>query len=297
MYRFTLPHLLILAAMPLLCATFAVHADKDDASRSDLITAAVVRAEAQFNQSVASAKLELNNDIARIMERQIQLAINKGDLDALESLQKQLKAYETNGVYPDAPPIRAQVDQYKKQLARYGDTLLAAYDAAIRGYTQARDVPNARLTQDKREWTRPTISLETLEYRGHLYYLFLNQKNWTEAQTHCDSLGGYLVCLNNQAEHQFIIQKVLAKKKIIIWVGATDVHAEGDWQWLNGSNDYWPWRKGDPNNASNKEHHAGHDRRNRLVDMVHDHKQVAGYICEWTHTPTRETIYKPKKED
>ena len=258
----------------------------------DPITASVAQAEQSFRESVLKEKADLSQQINAVMEREIQRAIGKGDLDELESLQAQLKAFQADGTAPDVLAIRSHVQSYKKKLTRFGDSLVKAYELATQRYTQARDVDNARLMQDKINWTRPTAALDTFERRGQMYALFLEEKFWTDAQAHCESLGGYLVCLSDQSEHRFIMEVVLADKNIIFWVGASDAKTEGDWKWLDGSDDYWPWRKGDPNNANNAEHYAGIDRRGRLVDMWNKKPGIAGYVCEWDVAPTRETIYK-----
>jgi hypothetical protein len=41
-------------------------------------------------------------------------------------------------------------------------------------------------------------------FNGHQYQVFEDSKTWTEAKAHCESLGAYLVAINNQAEQAFI---------------------------------------------------------------------------------------------
>ena len=118
------------------------------------------------------------------------------------------------------------------------------------------------------------------------------KKTWTQAKAACEKLGGYLACLNNKSEHRFVFEKLIKNKKRTAWLGGTDAHKEGDWVWLDGTNDYWPWSKKQPNNWKNIQHYAGLENGGTIGDYQEVNRFVTAYICEWDYIPTRETIYQ-----
>jgi hypothetical protein len=84
---------------------------------------------------------------------------------------------------------------------------------------------------------------------NHTYQLIKSQKTWTEARSHCDRLGGYLVTITSEEEENFISDKILRHSGKDIWAGATDKDVEGDWKWNTGEPfDYANWYTGEPNN-------------------------------------------------
>ena len=62
------------------------------------------------------------------------------------------------------------------------------------------------------------------------------KKNWTEAEKFCKSKEGHLASVTSQDIHNFILEEV-GKRKIKVWIGATDQESEGTWKW----SDYSPF--------------------------------------------------------
>ena len=62
------------------------------------------------------------------------------------------------------------------------------------------------------------------------------KKNWTEAEEFCKSEEGHLASVTSQEVHKFILEEV-GKRKIKVWIGATDQESEGTWKW----SDYSPF--------------------------------------------------------
>ena len=56
------------------------------------------------------------------------------------------------------------------------------------------------------------------------------QKSWTEAEKHCQNLGGHLAAVTNERIHNFILSK-----KVAVWVGGTDQEREDRWVWSDCS--------------------------------------------------------------
>lgn len=286
-------HLPWLLAAVLCCVPAWAQAGEaqDDTARE------VLAAERVFRLSLTQARLELSKEVERIMEREIQAAVDQGDLDRLEDLQAQLKAFQEDQVMPDVPATRSHAAKYRKQRTRLGDDLIRSYDAAKKAYTRARDVPNARLMQDKIDWLRPTNGLDVVERRGRLYLLVREKKTWTQARAACQALGGDLACINSRAEHRFIYEEITQGQNVITWVGATDAHKEGDWVWLDGSDDYWPWNKGEPNNTGRApQNHAALNKGGTISDLAEHDSRINAYLCEWDGPPTRETVYTAQED-
>ncbi|MEM9111215.1 MAG: C-type lectin domain-containing protein [Planctomycetota bacterium] len=278
--------LVALACLPTLAAAQAKNPD------ADTIAASVREAEQSFRLQVLKEKSDLTLNIKTIVDREIQRAVAAGDLDTLESLQAQLKAFGADGTPPDVPATRSHVQNYQKKLTRLGDALVKVYETATRRYTQALDVDNARLMQDKISWTRPTTGLGTVARRGRVYLLVQGKMSWTQAKAACEQLGGYLACLNDKSEHRFVFEKLINGKKIAAWIGGTDAQQEGKWVWLDGTDDYWVWNKKEPNNLKGAQHYAALTGQGTFSDFYENDKLVTAYIVEWDSVPTRETIYQ-----
>ena len=60
------------------------------------------------------------------------------------------------------------------------------------------------------------------------------KKNWTEAENFCKSEEGHLASVTGQDTHKFILEEV-RKRKITVWIGATDQESEGTWKWSDFS--------------------------------------------------------------
>ena len=52
-------------------------------------------------------------------------------------------------------------------------------------------------------------------------------KNWTDAQTFCESLGGNLFVPKNEADNDEVAG--YASEQTAVWIGATDQQSEGTW--------------------------------------------------------------------
>jgi len=69
-------------------------------------------------------------------------------------------------------------------------------------------------------------------YHGNYYKYFPGRISWTEAQARCKKLGGYLACIKDMRELEFVWK--LADKQDC-WLGASDAAEEGKWAWLDGT--------------------------------------------------------------
>jgi hypothetical protein len=90
-------------------------------------------------------------------------------------------------------------------------------------------------------------------FNGHQYQLFEDSKTWTDAKAHCESLGGYLVTINSQAEQAFIESLVSKGKKNFYWIGGY-CETNRVFRWVTGEPmTYTNWVRGEPNNAQGRQ--------------------------------------------
>lgn len=76
-----------------------------------------------------------------------------------------------------------------------------------------------------------------------------------DAEATAQSFGGHLVSINDAAEEVYLIDSFGSGESY--WIGLTDVSAEGDYQWTDGSPyTYTNWAPGEPNNLGDEDYVA-----------------------------------------
>ncbi len=134
---------------------------------------------------------------------------------------------------------------------------------------------------------------------GHTYQLIQNPKIWTEAISHCESLGGYLVTITSKGEQNFLFDQILRYSKKDIWAGATDKVEKGNWKWITGELFYYNnWHQGEPNNENGIEDYL--ELRSRAVfewNDVPNGVKRNWFICEWDKLPGSHDKVSPDGKD
>jgi len=67
---------------------------------------------------------------------------------------------------------------------------------------------------------------------------------WSEAQTICETAGLHLVRIDSQEENDFIFAFAYEFDRGDVWTGGSDLTAEGDWRWTDGT-PFWSGVRGD----------------------------------------------------
>ncbi|MBQ7792672.1 MAG: C-type lectin domain-containing protein, partial [Clostridia bacterium] len=126
-------------------------------------------------------------------------------------------------------------------------------------------------------------------FGGHTYQVFPEYVTPPEAERLCDELGGHLVTITSQEEHDFV--NALAKDNgvTLYTIGATDRAVEGQWEWMTGEVwDYTNWNASiEPNNGlgSGENYCVVDENRSwKWVDVFggYDNETTtASYVCEW----------------
>jgi hypothetical protein len=77
---------------------------------------------------------------------------------------------------------------------------------------------------------------QTDTFGGHDYVFCNVNLAWTVARDNCASIGMFLVGVNDAAESQWVYDNVYdAPPRQGVWIGASDIAAEGEWRWPDGT--------------------------------------------------------------
>ncbi|XP_025974504.2 C-type lectin domain family 17, member A-like [Dromaius novaehollandiae] len=80
------------------------------------------------------------------------------------------------------------------------------------------------------------------------YYFSTAKKAWMDAKLFCISHSSHLAIINSEQENKFLANQVMDTQ--VFWLGLTDMHKEGEWQWVDSSPlSLRLWNSGEPNNV------------------------------------------------
>jgi hypothetical protein len=126
---------------------------------------------------------------------------------------------------------------------------------------------------------------DAVAFGGHWYRVYEDPDmtmTWHDKKAACEKVGGYLACIETEAEQDFIAE--LADGAYLS-LGATDEAEEDDWRWINGSQwQFTAWMDGQPNDYGGDEHYLATYDGGEWVDVAvegSDFWMPTGYICEW----------------
>lgn len=90
---------------------------------------------------------------------------------------------------------------------------------------------------------------------GHYYAATPFPLPWRMAREWAQQHGGYLVVINNEAENKWLAENF--DSDVQYWIGLSDEHEEGKWQWVDGSEpEYTNWQAGEPDNYRQSQHYV-----------------------------------------
>ena len=142
-----------------------------------------------------------------------------------------------------------------------------------------------QLTQTKIRKIDSTVNYGEFVYNGHSYQIFENCSTWEEAEMYCESLGGYLAVIENQAENDVLFNYMRNCGYTGAFFGYSDVEVEGNWKWVkNKKSSYTNWASGEPNNQDSNENYGmfyGKFSNGKWNDGCF--AKYASFICEWDH--------------
>ena len=135
------------------------------------------------------------------------------------------------------------------------------------------------------------------QFGEHTYHLFYGHDSLGDAIANADSLGGYLISINSEAENDFVINLMQLANASRISIGASDAETEGKWKWADGSLVYFnDWGRNQPDDWSLGEDFAEIETGRWLIgdDDVAGWNDSSGfsniYVVEVGTPPTGNTI-------
>ena len=169
------------------------------------------------------------------------------------------------------------------------------------------------------QYDKSNIPKDAVEYNGHYYYIFTDEKSWYDADDFCKSQNGYLATITSSEEQQFVQQYMQKVKKSLttnnnetwnkeLWIGANDLNFEGVWEWSNGESfNYTNWGNNQPDDSGGQDYGAllsflseGNGYRINEGQWDDTDAYRCPFICEWgEYTPEsaeKEISSQPKRE-
>ena len=177
--------------------------------------------------------------------------------------------------------------------------IAVAFRPNAAGARAARVVVSGRLTTDGRLGEGQVTSPSTQRFfadNGHIYEFVTSGASWTQARAFAESRRlsgnpGYLATITTDAEMAFIKKAYTdgILKGDSIWLGASDVAAEGQWRWVTGPDAGATvagnlWVANEPNNSGDEDYGAlGYFGRgmNDLQDRENA-PWISGYLVEYS---------------
>jgi hypothetical protein len=135
------------------------------------------------------------------------------------------------------------------------------------------------IASEKFPSSRPS---DATAFGGHWYKAFDEKVCWHTAQAACERMGGYLACIESNAEQAFIAK--LADGRYL-YLGAQDEDKEFEFVWVNGARwDFAAWLNGQPNDYGGNERYLATYDGGEWVDVADEGDgfwMPTGFICEW----------------
>ncbi len=128
------------------------------------------------------------------------------------------------------------------------------------------------------------ISQTPVQYGDHYYQVFHRDEGieWNDAKTQCESLGGYLVIINDAGENAFLTS--IGAGNSSFHLGASDAESEGDWRWVDGSPlTYQNWDKGEPTDGRTENYLRAFSAQ--WPQWSSERSRAKGFLCEWDRLP------------
>ncbi|NWW84548.1 CL17A protein, partial [Rhynochetos jubatus] len=159
-------------------------------------------------------------------------------------------------------PALWQLEEVKREQSRVS-TLL---DAALE---ETRNLSEILCTSCPAGWH---------QFAKTCYFFSATTKPWLAAKDSCAHFNAHLATVDTEQENKFLSNHIMEMR--VFWLGLTDVHKEGDWQWVDGrSVSLSFWNSGEPNNVGEHGEHCSTIYSNgRWNDVVCSSPEA--WICE-----------------
>ncbi|NXR03258.1 CL17A protein, partial [Sagittarius serpentarius] len=135
-------------------------------------------------------------------------------------------------------PVLRQLAEVKQEQSRAS----ALLDAALE---ETRNLSEILCTRCPAGWQ---------QFAKNCYFFSFTTKSWLAAEDSCANFNAHLAIVNSEQENKFLANHIMENR--VFWLGLTDMHKEGSWEWVDGrSLSLSFWNSGEPNNVG----HQGED--------------------------------------
>ncbi|XP_056181841.1 CD209 antigen-like protein B [Falco biarmicus] len=154
-----------------------------------------------------------------------------------KELSNRLQALEEKDVLE---PVLRQLAEMKQEQSRTS----ALLDTALE---EARNLSGILCTRCPDGWQ---------QFAKTCYFFSSSTKSWQAAKEFCATFDAHMPIVNTEQENKFLANHVMENR--VFWLGLSDMHKEGDWQWVNGNSLSLSyvfslirgfWNSGEPNNV------------------------------------------------
>ena len=213
----------------------------------------------QYGNQVIKLREQLNSEL----EVAVTEATSSKDFNELQNIL-------------DAREVLQETDKDSPPLQEDDNSILAA-NAKLR-----REIESLKRQAKKK--VKQNIPAGAVQFGGKTYFVFEQEVTWHHADKLCKQLGGYVVRVESQAEHEFLkgMLNSIENASPYYWIDGSDAAEEGTWIFSNGKPmDYLGWSAKEPGNWANAEHNAYLYRKNQWQWGDFSASGRRPFICEW----------------
>ncbi|NXW51003.1 CL17A protein, partial [Nyctiprogne leucopyga] len=187
----------------------------------------------QFSGELKAIRSRLLN-VSQELEN-VQWKMTRCKEDCGKELSDRLRVLEERDVLE---PVLRQLAEVKQEQNRSS----ALLDVALE---ETRNLSEIFCTRCPTGWQ---------QFAKTCYFFSTNNKPWLAAKDSCADFNAHLAVIDTEQENKFLANHIMDNR--VFWLGLTDTHKEGDWQWVDGrSLSLSFWNSGEPNNVG----HDGED--------------------------------------
>ena len=84
------------------------------------------------------------------------------------------------------------------------------------------------------------------------YQVYRERLKWSDAERHCQKVGGHLATVKNGDENRLLAAKLKRNNVVTAWIGLSDESSEGLWTWVSSHSNYSNFQPGEPNGGKNE---------------------------------------------
>ena len=138
------------------------------------------------------------------------------------------------------------------------------------------------LKSKQRDSPLENIPREAVEFDNHHYWVVSEREGFVRAMFRCQQMGGHLLRIDSQKEHNFVRALIEKHPRGNFWVDGSDLLEEGVWRYSNTEKmPYLNWALREPNGNRGENFAEMGAGVGRKMNDVAIHGRANYFICEW----------------